>query len=123
MKNTKKAIKLILVGASGIVTTFSLLSCAASTDPQGFGQKAETEVKKGMTMNQVKSILGSPISSTTLNGETTWHYEKNNMLKALVPFGLGGDEKQMVAVSFNRNGKVSRVNNAGMQANFGRFGY
>ncbi len=104
-----------------ISTGIGLVSCAASTDPAAFGQKAQTEVKNGMTKDQVRAILGSPMGTTTNNGQENWHYQKNNSLKALVPLGLGGTERNFVVVRFNGNGRVSGVNNSGVTNRFGSY--
>jgi outer membrane protein assembly factor BamE (lipoprotein component of BamABCDE complex) len=91
-----------------------LASCAASTDPAAFGQKAQTEVRKGMTKSQVRSILGAPIVATTLNGADTWHYQKNNILKAMIPLRLGGAESNNVAIMFSPQGTVTNITNVGV---------
>lgn len=106
---------LLLSAGSGLV------SCAGSTDPAAFGQKAQTEVKKGMTKDQVREILGSPLATTSNNGQENWHYQKNNSLKALVPLGLGGTERTFVIVSFNASGRVTNVNNRGVTNRFGTY--
>lgn len=90
-----------------------LVSCAASTDPAAFGRKAQTQVTRGMTKAQVRSILGAPIMSTTLNDTETWHYQKNNILKALIPLRLGGAETNNVAVIFGPSGTVTKITNVG----------
>ena len=91
-----------------------LASCAASTDPAAFGRKAQTEVRKGMTKAQVRATLGAPIVATTLNGIDTWHYQKNNILKALIPLRLGGAETNRVAIVFGPQGTVTNITNVGV---------
>lgn len=102
--------------AAGLILTMSgagLVSCAASTDPAGFGQMAQSEVKRGMTKAQVREILGSPHAITSDNGRETWIYQRNNSLRALVPLGLAGSETNFVSVRFGSSGTVLGVDNRG----------
>lgn len=111
--------KTILLSALAAVASLGAVSCKLSSNPQAFGQKAETEVKKGMSMEQVKSILGPPRLTTTHNGEVTWAYQKINFMQAALPLAPGGQSTNTVTVVFGRDQKVNRVNNTGMQQGLG----
>ena len=101
--------------------TLTVVSCTASTDPAGYGRMAQKEVKKGMTMDQVTSILGSPHATRTRNGRESWIYEKRNALKMLAPGGLGGRETHVVTVRFTPGGRVEAVDNDGRSSRWGQY--
>jgi outer membrane protein assembly factor BamE (lipoprotein component of BamABCDE complex) len=95
--------------ASVLFAIVALASCAVvSTDSAGFAQKAKTEVRKGMSRSEVRSILGKPGAITTYDSTENWHYSRLNA-RSLIPFGLGGAEAHGVIVSFDSRGVVSSI--------------
>jgi outer membrane protein assembly factor BamE (lipoprotein component of BamABCDE complex) len=79
-----------------------------SSNPAGFVKIAREKVKKGMSKQQVRQLLGRPIASTDDGTGEVWIYSKSHGGRVWIPLGLGGDEHASVTVTFKR-GKVSSV--------------
>jgi len=124
MKNRKESVvnltpspRLIKQIITRLLCVFSLLciaSCGvATTNTEGFSEKAQTHVQKGMTKNQVRSVLGNPVSVITMDGVERWSYTKVN------PFNPFVQDQRNVMVSFNQTGKVTSVNTVGHRTSVG----
>jgi hypothetical protein len=55
-----------------------------STDAAEFARLAKTNVRKGMSKSQVRSILGKPLTITSYDSTENWHYSKFNVARGLV---------------------------------------
>lgn len=82
-----------------------------STDPSGFAATARAKIRKGMSKERVRAILGKPIAVTDAGSGEVWHYSKLHAGRVMIPFfiGGGGGEESSVTVTFNRRGVVSSV--------------
>lgn len=79
--------------------------------PQGnpLTQAQASQVKVGMTQDQVRYLIGTPTFNDSLNGNR-WDYVYNfipgtNARKAKIPAAHG----QHLAIYFDQNGTVSRI--------------
>ncbi|MGF1656276.1 MAG: outer membrane protein assembly factor BamE [Verrucomicrobiales bacterium] len=84
------------------------------------------QVKKGMTMQQVRNILGRPGMRHTVDGVTSWSYTRNNAGQnigyqllgplALIPIATGDfrSESTYTVVTFNSSGIVTKVSRSTM---------
>ena len=72
-----------------------------------------SEIKQGQTMSEVESVLGSPSAVTSFDGKT-WIY-MSSTLKKVAFFKPKEINREILAISFNDNGKVSEIQNYDLQ--------
>lgn len=101
---------LIVAAASAALT-----ACAARVDTRGNLAEAEKieEIKPGVsTREEVMQILGSPSSVAAFNG-STWYYI-GNKTETVAFFKPSVVEQQVLAVTFDEDGRVAEVNRLGL---------
>lgn len=107
--------KILLVAATSVVllggcemTALNQNASVANTT----ARSAPSEIRRGMTKEQVRAKFGRPRQANTMNGQSVWWYTNNRIdMLAAATGGLlgGGVELKSVKVTFNRSGRVSRV--------------
>jgi outer membrane protein assembly factor BamE (lipoprotein component of BamABCDE complex) len=90
-----------------LLPTSLIVGCIATTDTGAFTQKANNQVRKGMSKQEVRNIMGNPFTINKMNSSETWVYSKTNIIKHFTP--LGGSAHSSVFVKFNSAGRVSSV--------------
>ena len=72
------------------------------------------QVQQGMTLDQVKSALGSPATTATLGRGNAYYYisSTTSQVSFLTPSEI---DRKVIAVYFSQHGTVDRVANYGMK--------
>jgi len=84
---------------------------------RGYQVDSETlsQVKIGSTTKQqALATLGTPSTTSTVGGDA-WYYIGQKMHRALAFMPLQTTDQHVLAVYFDKSGKVSRIANYGMQ--------
>jgi outer membrane protein assembly factor BamE (lipoprotein component of BamABCDE complex) len=107
----------VLVGALALAA--SLCGCIGYDGDfdRGYQADAQTlsQLKVGSTTKpQALALLGSPSTTSTVGGDA-WYYVGQKMHRALAFMPATTTDQQVVAVYFDKSGKVERVANYGMQ--------
>jgi outer membrane protein assembly factor BamE (lipoprotein component of BamABCDE complex) len=78
-------------------------------------QDAVSQIKVGATTKQqALATLGSPSTTSTVGGDA-WYYIGQKMHQTLAFMPVQMTDQHVLAVYFDKNGKVSRIANYGMQ--------
>ena len=77
-------------------------------------QKRVGEVKTGMDAQQVLSTLGTPSTTSTVGGDA-WYYVSQRIERSFAFMPQEVTDQHVVAVYFDKNKKVQRVANYGME--------
>jgi outer membrane protein assembly factor BamE (lipoprotein component of BamABCDE complex) len=101
--------------AGTVLLLGSLGGCGAQVDRHGhvFIDVDLAQVRPGMTKDQVKTVLGSPDTAGTINGDA--YYYISTTQKSYAFFKPWEIDRQVVAVYFNKGGAVDRVANYGLK--------
>ncbi|HZH12526.1 MAG TPA: outer membrane protein assembly factor BamE [Microvirga sp.] len=100
--------------------TFLATSVAACTMGEEFArgyqldENAVTQVKKGMSAEQVLQILGTPSTVSTV-GNRNWYYISQRSRRTLQFMGEQVVDQRVTAVYFDKNLRVERVGLYGIQ--------
>jgi outer membrane protein assembly factor BamE (lipoprotein component of BamABCDE complex) len=93
----------------------TLTACGAQIDRHGhvFIDVDLQQVKPGMTKDQVKTVLGSPDTTSTIGGDAFYYISSTQKTVAfLKPYEI---ERQVVAVYFDKGETVQQVANYGLK--------
>jgi outer membrane protein assembly factor BamE (lipoprotein component of BamABCDE complex) len=107
-----RALLPVLVAA---VIPFSLAACGAQIDQHGhvFIDVDLDQVKPGMTKDEVKTVLGSPDTTSTIGGDAFYYVSSTQKTIAfLKPYEI---KRQVVAVYFDGQEKVRQVAQFGLK--------
>ena len=78
-------------------------------------QETLSQIKAGSTTKeQALATLGTPSTTSTVGGDA-WYYIGQKMHRALAFMPLQMTDQHVLAVYFDKGGKVSRIANYGMQ--------
>jgi outer membrane protein assembly factor BamE (lipoprotein component of BamABCDE complex) len=78
-------------------------------------QETLSQIKVGSTTKeQALATLGTPSTTSTVGGDA-WYYIGQKMHRALAFMPLQMTDQHVLAVYFDKSGKVSRIANYGMQ--------
>src|SRR5271166_6457874 len=78
-------------------------------------QETVSQIKVGATTKQeALALLGTPSTTSTVGGDA-WYYIGQKMHRALAFMPAQTTDQRVLAVYFDKGGKVSRVANYGMQ--------
>lgn len=89
------------------------LSCATttSTDVQSVAQTGQ--LRTGMTMDQVVTILGKPGLSESLGGYTLWQYSFPVVEVSLIPYYVTFESKTNTLIGWYMNTESYAINQTG----------
>lgn len=112
MKNALKTLQLTTVVTltfmfSGCVTLHNIARQTGGRQSSQLLLESANKVKKGMTMTDVRAIIGKPAAITENNGRQTWVYSGDNVFTAS---SFRKTETASVMIQFNPSGRVSNVN-------------
>ena len=99
-----------------LVLGLMVAGCAGQVDRHGhfLSQSDLMQVQPGMTQDEVRSLLGTPDTTSTADGQTFYYIASTS--KTSVAFMTPDEvDRQVVAVYFNPIGLVDSVANYGMQ--------
>ncbi len=84
--------------------------------PRGYqiDDKALEQVKPGSSAEQVLVVLGTPSTTSTVGGDA-WYYISQMTNRQLAYSAQAVTDQRVLAVYFNKNKRVERVANYGMQ--------
>jgi outer membrane protein assembly factor BamE (lipoprotein component of BamABCDE complex) len=105
---------------AGVLTLGSLLGGCVGYDgdfDRGYQVDEETlsQVKVGATTKpQALALLGTPSTTSTVGGDA-WYYIGQKMHRALAFMPVTMTDQHVLAVYFDKSGKVTRVANYGIQ--------
>lgn len=117
-KNRRGAVRMIgLLGALAVAGAVSGCIGYDGDFVRGYqvDQATISQIKVGATTKQeALNVLGTPSTTSTVGGDA-WYYVGQKMHRTLAFMPLQMTDQQVVAVYFNKNGKVDRIANYGMQ--------
>ncbi len=104
-----------LAAVMAVTLTLGLSACIPGSNPELNGMtyaEAKQKIRNGMTKEQVREIMGNPLHSQTINGQTTWAYTGLGFRADILnPFTLRqGVSQTILTVVFNQSGRVTTVN-------------
>lgn len=113
-----RAARGFMLGAAMALTT-ALGGCIGYNGDFDRGYQIDPEtlsqIKIGSTTKeQALSTLGTPSTTSTIGGDA-WYYIGQKMHRALAFMPLQMTDQHVLAVYFNKNGKVSRIANYGLK--------
>ncbi len=109
-----------MVFAAGALTLGSALAGCVGYDgdfARGYQVDEQTvsQIKVGQTSKpQALALLGTPSTTSTVGGDA-WYYIGQQMHRALAFMPVQMTDQHVLAVYFDKSGKVERVANYGMQ--------
>lgn len=112
-KNTNKIRTIFAIALLG--STFMLSACGTVIDQRGYVAQAGAveDLTVGMPKKEVNDIMGSPSLTTTSNGLSYYYIgSKQDRFSIL---GAKENERQVVAVHFGKNKRVSKIAHYGLQ--------
>jgi outer membrane protein assembly factor BamE (lipoprotein component of BamABCDE complex) len=102
--------------AAAILAVVSVCACTPIVEVHGDHpdprRLAKIEIGK-TTESQVQALLGTP-SSTMTYGEDVWHYISSRT-KTVAFFKPDVEERTIVTIKFDKNGKVASVTTTGLK--------
>lgn len=101
--------------ALALSAVLTLAACGAQIDRHGhvFVDVDLSQVQAGMSKDQVKSVLGSPDTTSTIGGDAYYYISTTQKSVAfLKPWEI---DRQVVAVYFDGGEKVQQVANYGLK--------
>jgi outer membrane protein assembly factor BamE (lipoprotein component of BamABCDE complex) len=101
--------------AFALGAALTLAGCGAQIDRHGhvFVDVDLNQVQSGMTKDQVKTVLGSPDTTSTIGGDAYYYISTTQKSVAfLKPWEI---DRQVVAVYFDNGEKVQQVANYGLK--------
>ncbi len=105
---------------AGVVTLTSALGGCIGYDgdfDRGYqiDEQTVSQIKVGATNKpEALALLGTPSTTSTVGGDA-WYYIGQKMHRALAFMPVQMTDQHVLAVYFNKSGKVERVANYGMQ--------
>ena len=104
----------LLTGVAGAVL-IGLTGCATQTDRHGhiLSETDLQQVQPGMSADEVKLALGTPDTTSTIDGQT--YYYISTTTKGYAFASPSVVDRRVVAVYFNEVGAVDRLANYGME--------
>ncbi len=108
----KRVCGLLLAG----VLVGSVTGCAEQVIKRGYHLNAGDiqQVQAGMGKEQVRSKLGSPTTSSTIQNGSAYYYISSTHTQSAF-FKPAEQDRQVVAVYFNETGTVDRIANYGLK--------
>ena len=109
--------RLVLVGAMALAATLGGCVGYDGDFERGYQVDQDTlsQVKVGATTKQeALAILGTPSTTSTVGGDA-WYYIGQKMHRAYAFMPIQMTDQHVLAVYFDKGGKVDRVANYGMQ--------
>ncbi len=105
-----------LAGAMSLVIAAAGCSAVETTQVKGymFSQSALDQIPVGSSQEQVLVVLGTPSTTATVNGEV-FYYISATEKRAMRFMKPSVTDQKVVAVYFDKNRKVERLANYGIQ--------
>jgi outer membrane protein assembly factor BamE (lipoprotein component of BamABCDE complex) len=118
MQSLRKALRCAMLGAAfcGALATGGCLGYDGDFD-RGYQVDDETlsQVKVGATTKpEALALLGTPSTTSTVGGDA-WYYIGQKMKHTLSFMPVQMTDQHVMAVYFDKNGKVDRIANYGIQ--------
>ena len=118
-KSTRDRGKIVLALAGALALAAALGGCIGYDGDFSRGYQVDeqtlSQIKIGATTKpQALALLGSPSTTSTVGGDA-WYYIGQKMHRALAFMPAQMTDQQVVAVYFDKGGKVDRVANYGMK--------
>ena len=110
-----QALRPALVALIVSAATAALTACGAQIDRHGhvFIDVDLQQIQPGMSKDQVKTVLGSPDTTSTIGGDAYYYISTTQKTVAfLKPYEI---DRQVVAVYFDKGEAVQQVANYGLQ--------
>ena len=89
------------------------LSCATTTDTSIQSVADTGQLRTGMTMDQVLTVLGKPALSESLGGYTLWQYSFPVVEVNLIPYYVTFESKTNTLIGWYMNTESYTINHAG----------
>lgn len=91
------------LGLSGCMTLGNVTS--VKTEGYQFDQDALAQIRPGQSMDLVRTVLGSPMTTNDFDTETAWYYVQTKAQETA--FGLNMvQDRTVVAIYFDKNKRV-----------------
>ena len=102
-------------GAVFLVLAIVLTACASQTTKHGqFYSDAEiAQIQPGMSSEQVKGSLGTPSTTSTIDGQVYYYISSTSQKIAFM--SSSEVDRRVVAIYFDQLGQVERVANYGLK--------
>ena len=107
--------RMLRVAAIGALVAIGLGGCAAQIDRHGhqFTEAEIRQVQPGMSKDQVRTMLGTPDTTTAVGGEVMYYISSTkSTVSFLTPKEI---DRKVLAVYFNPIGSVEKVANYGLK--------
>lgn len=111
VRASRPALVALILGAAAAALT----ACGAQIDRHGhvFIDVDLQQIQPGMSKDQVKTVLGSPDTTSTIGGDAYYYISTTQKTVAfLKPYEI---DRQVVAVYFDKGEAVQQVANYGLQ--------
>jgi len=108
------------IGAAGAVALMAALSGCSTIDENAvhrgyvFDEQSVSQVRVGSAAEQVLILLGTPSTTSTVGGDA-WYYISQKAERPLPFVARTVTDQRVLAVYFDKNKKVTRVANYGLQ--------
>ena len=99
-----------------VALAIPLAGCLSETFQRGYGlpEGALEQIRLGASQEQVLIVLGTPSTTSTVGGDA-WYYIGQKMQHTLSFLPVKMTDQHVLAVYFDKSGKVDRIANYGMQ--------
>jgi outer membrane protein assembly factor BamE (lipoprotein component of BamABCDE complex) len=94
-----------------LLAVLALTSCVTTYEDFTANQ---AQVKKGMTKEQVRALMGRPNGEMTMNDKETWVYSRHQS-SGIAVIGLYGIEQKGINITFGPEGRVTDINRSGFK--------
>jgi outer membrane protein assembly factor BamE (lipoprotein component of BamABCDE complex) len=113
---TRRTDSVLVRAALALTLAVPLAGCMAEEFQRGYllDEQALTQVKPGMSGDQVLQVLGSPSTVSTV-GNRTWYYISQTSRRRFQFMGESIVDQRVTAVYFNKGLRVERVALYGLQ--------
>lgn len=106
----------MMLAVLAVVMPLAVGACSTTTIKHGtlLSEQEVSQVSKGMTQDQVRTVLGSPATVAAVGRGDAYYYISSTMQQTAF-FKPSEVDRQVVAVYFGQGGTVDRVANYGMK--------
>ena len=93
-----------------------LTACAGQTTKHGqfYSDQELAQVQPGMSADQVKGTLGTPSTTSTIDGQV-YYYISSTSKKSIAFMSSSEIDRRVVAIYFDQLGQVERIANYGLK--------
>ena len=104
-----------LIGAAALSLSLSLTGCVAQVSNHGhvFTQEEIAQIRKGMSKEQVKLILGTPDTQSSLGGDAYYYISSRHETVGFMPPKV--TDRKILAIYFDEYNTTRRVAHYGLK--------